>query len=336
MKRTIIIIILLVLLVSLVGCMKNDLEDFKAAVKKTDNIPKGKLTTSSKLEMDFDTKGLSDKDLRGINYFKMIKSNSDITFDNELDMIISQNYFNLGGLGFDTAIYKDKERLFIKIPILEKYMILNDMLSERKDNEKEEGHGYVLISKETKKTLEDKWLSILKEENIVSGRKNIISTPNGEVKARHYTIELTNEQIKDLVDGVTNLIAKDKVLQNNINNFINENTGEGDTIEKVSVENILEKFKEIINRGEIENFEYNAYIDKKGYIIKENMLVKIKFNKATSNRLKSISYEFEDQRWEINEEQKFRFPELTKANVIDIDNINKGALYILEDIFSKK
>lgn len=330
MKRIFIVIISIILIVSLVGCKKNDLENFKQAVNKTSKIQKGQMSVQSITELDIDSKDLTKEEIKNLNYIRKVEVDLNIMFDDVLNKIITRTYFNLGGLGFDSVFYDDGEKKYLKLPILGKYMLLN---SENMNNEytnKNVGDKEEFITEDTKNFIKNKWLSILKEDDVFSGEESILTTPDGEVKVTHYTINMTNEQIKALLNEMIDAISKDKKLKASVKKYIRENEVQ---IEEFSMKQFFDKFKENINKSTISNFTYDAYIDIDGYIIDENIQIEIKFDNSAYKNFKGMMYSLNIKRWDIEKEQEFDFPNLNKENLLEMQDMEQGVPFMLENMF---
>ncbi len=330
------ILLITLLIISLSGCNKNDLEDFKAAVAKTQEINRGQISVNNITEMDFDTKGLTPEEIKYQNYFKKVETNFNETFNKEENKMISRNYFNFGGLGFDMVIYMDGEEMYIKMPMIGKYLMIDEGIFQASNKEIDKNDElYVkdwFISENTQKEITDTWLSVLEEENVFSGEDSVMSTPDGEVKVTHYTIKLTGEETKILLGKTIDILSKDPNLEENVNKIIQEKTKE---TEKISLEEKFKEVKELIEASNIKAVNYNAYIDIDGYIVKEDLEASMSFIPNETNKLKDLKYSMEINRWSINKKQDFEFPTIDRENIIDFQKMNQEMPSIFEDILGK-
>lgn len=330
LKRILLILLSVILIVSLIGCKKNDFEDYIKSVNKTNEIRKGQQSMNFKINMDFNTKGLSNEEIKNMNYFKSFESQFNLTYDDDLKKTIGRNYFNFGGLGFDVTFYYDGEKSFIKMPIIGKYLVLDEKFMDNYSPDMNTDKEF--ISEETIEEMKKKWLSIVKREDVFAGKDSAMTTPNGEVKVTEYTIKLTGEQFKNLMIDSTDILLKDEVLRETIEEYI-EKSGEKDI--DLDIDEVLNDFREGMKESEIENLSYVAYIDIDGYIVKEEIRYNMKFTGNNFDKVNGFEYYLETNRWDIEKEQQFEFPELTKENTLDPDEIEQGVPFMFEDILEK-
>ena len=333
MKKILLIVLSLVLIISLVACKKNDFEAYMKAVNKTVEIKRGQQSINYKMNIDFDTEGLTEEEIKDLNYFKNFESQFNLTYDDELKKSIARNYFNFGGLGFDSVFYFDGEKSFIKMPIIGKYLILDEELledymedTESTNNEKE------YISKEAIEEVEQKWLDMINREDVFAGKDSIMSTPDGEVKVTEYTIKLTGEEFKNVINESADILLNDEILRETIQEYIEKSVD--DEID-FDLDEVIEDFKKGMEYSEIKDISYIAYIDIDGYIVKENIEFEMGFKNSEEHRMNSFKYFLETNRWGIEKEQEFNFPELTEDNTLDPDEADQGIPFMFENIFEK-
>ncbi|WP_432407616.1 hypothetical protein [Wukongibacter sp. M2B1] len=330
MKRVLLFLLSVVFLISLAACKNDDFDAYIKAVNKTNEIKRGQQSKDLKINMDFDMEGLSDEEIKKLSYFKSLNSKFNITFDNDLNKSIGRNYFNFGGLGFDMTFYRNGEESFIKMPILGKYLLLDESLIDTylKDEEidKEEKK---CISEKTIKELGEKWIDTIKRDDVFAGKDSVMSTPEGEVKVTEYTIKLTDEQFKKLLTESGDILLKDEKLKETIDEYVRRiREGESD----FNFNDAISNFKEGIEESEFENLSYIAFIDIDGYIVKEIIEFSIRFRGQKYEGMNGFEYYLETNSWDIEKDQKFEFPELTKENTMDIDEIDKGIPFIFENL----
>ncbi|RKD31200.1 hypothetical protein [Thermohalobacter berrensis] len=325
MKRLLVPFILIILLVSAFGCSENTLKTYKDAVKKTDEIKRGKLYSEMKITNDFNLEGLTPEQIKKINYFKEIEGSTEMTFDWEKGKLITRNYFNFGGMGFDSTFYKNGEEMFIKMPMMGKYLKINDLKEVENNAENNtEKNSDVPLSEESRQKIKKQWIKVLNEKDVLKGEDTVLSTPDGEVKVKHLTIKLNQNQIKNILNKWIDILSKDEKLKE----FIDKNIeAEKDlfTIAKESIEN-----------SKIKEFTNNVYIDIDGYIIEEDVMIKIKFNNPKKGNVKEQEIDFQIRRWGIEKEQEFDFPKLTDENTLEEENIEQGVPFIFEDFIKKE
>lgn len=334
MKRIMAVVISLILLFSITGCSTDAFKAYREAREKTSGITQGHLIQEIIIENKYNTEGLSDEDIKELSYFNQIQSKMDIVFkeDKENTKIISRNYFNLGGLGFDSAFYKDKERMYIKTPILGKYVVLDEFLENGekidifgdRDNEGNQFEEQI-ISK-----IGEIWVGVLKEKDVVSGKKTLLSTEDGEVKATEFSIDPSEEQIKELMKEVATLLSANEEFKQMIALVYGNNKEE-----KIETESIFQDFINKIDDINVSGFKYTGYIDIDGYITQEEISLIISNEKAKSKEIKESNISIKIKNLSIEREQAFDFPDLNENNTLDIEYLKGGMPFMLEGFFNK-
>jgi len=330
-KKLMIAILALVLAAALIGCSFDNLEGYKKAVEKTDQIKKGRTEGEFSLVMDFNTTGMTEEQIKELNYFKNIKGSFNVAFDDELEKGIFRYYLSLGGLGFDLDLFVNGEEIFMKLPVIGKYMRLNEMKKNMADKQAE-GESEV-ISGETQDAINEKWLGLLKREDIFKGKDTVLTTPDGEVKTTEYTIRLNDEQIKSLAEYSMDLLSKDKKLEENYEKYIRKNV---EFLKDTPLEKLLSDMKENIKKYTVESFGYTAYVDIDGYIVNETVGITLEVDNAEPASVTRLSYELDIKNWDINKEQEFDFPALTDENTVDTENMEQNMPFKIEVLFNKK
>lgn len=334
MKRKIsfIMALLLILILIVTACNTNNLLEYKKAAEKTEQITKGQTTGEFSLITEFNQDGLTAEEIRELNYIKDMNGSFSVVFDDEEEKSIIRNYLNFGGLGYDFEVYNNKEEMYIKLPVIGKYLRIDEeMLLE---GEKYYDAENQIISEETKREFTKRWLSLMSEEDIFKGKNIILTTPDGEVKTTEYTINLGDEQIKILLKDSAKILLKDKNLKSFFEKNISVNIGKtGGELEKKTFD---ETINNIIRSGEkftVDNFSYTAYVDIDGYIVNEVIEISLKTKSVDEGGIEGFSYSLNIKNWDINKKQNFDFPVLTDENIIKPEDINENMPAAMEDFF---
>jgi len=329
MKKIMIFIITIIMMLTLVSCNTNNLEEYKNAAKKTDEIKKGQTSAEFSLKINFNTEDLTEEEVKSLNYITDMKGNFYVTYDEDEKKSIYKNYLNLGGLGFDFDIYANGDDVLIKLPIVGKYVDLEQIKnSNYVDYVEYEELEKDIISKNTKEELMKTWLELMNEEDVFKGKDIILTTPDGEVKTTEYTIKLTNEQIKGLINKCIEIVSKDNNIKQSYEKYIKEHS------EYLGFEEMITDIKDNIYDYSVEEFSYTALVDIDSYIVSEN----IKFSLQALNPKfvsEKIDYNLDLKNWNINKKQEFNFPVLTKENTYNMDDIEKNMPNIMEDFLKK-
>ena len=331
MKRFMITIFALLLAVSLAGCSFDSLGDYKKAAEKTEQIKKGQMSGEFTLVTDFNTDGMTEDEIKEMNYFKNMKGSFSAVYDDDAGKGIFRNYLNFGGLGFDFDLFMNEKEVFMKLPVLGKYMRLDEMQAPMI---KEQGTGEPeLISRETQDELNAKWLGLLTKEDVFKGKDIVLTTPDGEVKTKEYTIKLNDEQIKSLAADSLDIVSKDEKLKENYEKYIKKNV---EPLKDTSFEKLVLDIEENIKDYIVESFNYTAYVDIDGYIVNEVVEFAMKVEGAGAASMKGFNYKLELKNWDINKEQEFDFPVLTEENTVNMDQMDQNMPFMMEDLFNNK
>ncbi|HYE82412.1 MAG TPA: hypothetical protein VEG39_09625 [Clostridia bacterium] len=338
MKKIIIAVIALLLAVSLAGCIPDSLGEYKKAVEKTEQIKKGRTTGEYAVVMDFNTEGMTEEQIRELNYFRNVEGSFDAVSDDEAGKGILRNYLSLGGLGFDFDLFINGDEVFMKLPVIGKYLRIDELQASMK--KEQDGQDMELISGESQEEIGAKWLGLLKKEDIFKGRDIVLTTPDGEVKTTEYTIKLKDEQIKSLAADVADILLKDEKLRENFEKYAKK---DGVPLKDKDIEEILAGFKEDIKNYTVENFSYIAYVDIDGYIVNKMIELSLKIEnvelKVSDEKrgiLTGVSYKLDIKNWDINKEQKFEFPVLTEDNTLEMNQMDENMPFMIEDLMDNK
>ncbi len=330
LKKVLILILTVLLAVSLAGCSLDSLEDYRKAAEKTDQIEKGKMSGNFMINMDFDTSGMTDEQIRKLNYFRKVEGSFNASYDDGADKGIFRNYLNFGGLGFDFDVFINGEEIFLRLPILGKYMRLDEIQESMKIKDQADEEPRI-ISREAEDEISAKWLGVLNKEDVFKGKDIVLTTPDGEVKTKEYSIKLDSRQIKELAEQFLEILSKDETLKENYEKYIIEN---GKQPKDISPEKFVSDIKEGIKKCKVEDFNYTAHVDIDGYIVNEAIKLSVKIEDPDPGSMTGFDYSLELKNWDINRKQEFEFPELTKENTVDIDQIDRNMPFVMDDFFT--
>lgn len=318
---------LLVTVLAVTGCGTNSLADYKKALDKTDQITKGQCSGEFSVIMDFNTDGMTQEEINELNYYKNMSGSFKKTFDNSKNQEICRNYINMGGLGFDIDIYENGGEKFVKLPIIGKYMQMDEMLKEIKESPEEQTN---FLSDDTLEALGKAWVGMLKEEDIFKGKDIVLTTPDGEVKTTVYTITLNDVQIKAFAEKAISILSEDETLRSNIDELLAK---KADRAEPLDFDELVDKIKEHMKKDAIESFQYTAYVDIDGYIVNEVIEVEITKETKNSGEPEEISFHLEMKNYDINKDQKIEFPVLTEENTLKTDELGQRMPSLFKNMF---
>lgn len=331
MKRMLaLMMVVLLIVLTAAGCGNNGLADYKKAVDKTDQITKGQKSGEFSMNMDFNTVGMTQEDINELNYYKNMSGSFLAAFDHSKNLKIYRNYLNLGGLGFDFDLYKNGAEMFVKLPIVGKYMRMDDLMKEAAQSKEEQSK---MISDDTFEAMSAEWVGMLKKEDVFKGKDIVLTTPDGEVKTTVYTITLNDSQVKALAENSINILSKDESFRNNFEEWMKNRA---EQTKAVDYDEFVAEMKEHILRDTIESFRYTAYVDIDGYIVNETIEVNIQREASEQGEPKTIVFNMEMKHWDINKDQKFEFPVLTNENTMRTDQLDETMPNLFKNLFQTK
>lgn len=332
MKRITAVILMVLLALSLVACNTDSLLEYKKAAEKTEQIKKGHTAGEFSMAMDLNTEGMTDEELKELSYYKDMKGSFDAIYDEDIQKVIFRNYLNLGGLGLDYDMFMNGDEMFMKLPVVGKYIKLNEINSNFISEQHEDLKTENIISKETIDGITKNWINLIKKEDVFKGKNIVLTTPDGEVKTTEYTIKLNDEQIKKLVLDSMDIVSKDEKLKV----FYDGITKNIEPIADTTFEEQLSNIKESIDDYTVESFSYMAYVDIDGYIVNEMIELSLSVDNKDNGRLTGLNYKLGIKNWDINKDQSFEFPELTDDNTLKLDELDENNLNMIEDMFKNK
>lgn len=328
MKRLLFAALALMLVISLSACNTSNLEEYKQASEKTDQITRGKVSGEFATKIELNTENMTAEEIKELNYYKDMKGSFNVSYDDEAGKSIFRNYLNMGGLGFDFEVFINGEEMFMKLPVVGKYMKLDEVEANVNVEENEE-----IISEETIDFITQKWISLMNDDDVFKGKDIVLTTPDGEVKTTEYVIKLNDQQIKTLVKESTDILSRDEKLKSFYRKYI-EKSSEKSNVK--SFESILAELKTGIDNYNIESFMYTAYVDIDGYIVNETFEISAAVIDPEEKNLKAISYKLNLNNFDINKEQNFDFPVLSNDNTLSVDEMDESMPDMMKDLFNKE
>lgn len=340
MKKIFVLTLNIITLIAilLTGCNTDSLLEYKKAAEKTDGITRGQTSAEFTTTTELNTAGMTEEEIKELNYYKDLKGSFSTVFDSELKKEIYKIYFNTGGIGFDFDLYINGNEVFVKLPVVGKYLNLKDVDLESTMNVNEEK---IIISDESVNAIGAKWIGLLKKDDVFKGKDIVLTTPDGEVKTTEYTINLNDEQIKTLFVDVIDIVYQDENLKSFYEEYIEakikENADKIDDaeIKNISYEEMLNSMKENIDFYHVEKFNYTAHVDIDGYIVNEKIELSVKVDDAEQKSLSGLNFKLDINNWDINKQQEFNYPTLTDENTLKIED-EESMPNIMQDIFNKE
>jgi hypothetical protein len=296
----------LIIMTLTAGCSTNALLDYNNAVRKTEDITRGKMSLSIKIDNDFSTEGLSEEAIANLKNFERIEMSLLSSFDNNQRRSINDIYLNLGGMGIDSMVYSNDADAYIRLPMVNEYIRINldelDMTSSLDMTGTES-----LVKRITKE-----WTELLETENVVKGEKSIMATEDGEVKVTKFTVSPTEDQLRLLLKKMIAILRSEKEALETFVQFANTDGGlDFDALVR-GVEQEIEDMEKI-------TFNSVAYIDIDGYIVKESIEIYFENYDPKPGQVSKRTVVFSQENWDNEMEQNIVIPDISSDNLMDMD-----------------
>jgi len=317
-----IVLLIIIVLITLTACATDDLGNYKKAVEKTGEIDKGRMNLSIRTTLNFNEEGLTDKQIRDLSYFDGMEFALDVQYDNasEKEKVIAKSYYNFGGFGLDMNFYFNEDDAYMKMPIIDKYMSLNQFESKGYEN-KLDCETYDKLFQ----PLINKWNELLQQENVFKGKKTYVLTSEGQIKTTTYTIEASEEQLKALGDEFIRVVKEEKIIDALIQEGMNNNNFSG--TEEIDSEEVIRHMQAYIEQMVLDSFKGVAYVDFDGRLIKEVYEVSINWKEAKKGEPISVNVVYENTYNHLGEEQIFEFPTIKADEWIDFENLEQESFF---------
>ena len=301
--------LLICLLLMVTGCQAGtDLETYQTAVEKTENAVQGKSESRMIIENEFNSEGINEQTRKSLAAFERMEWDTYLRFDES--RVQNDFYMNFGGIGFDASYYKDGELEFMKLPLVNKYMKLEA-------SQMETAWDPELL--EIFDPVGEEWLRMLTEENVFQGKRHVLTTEDGDVKVTRFTIELTESQIRQLVEVAANSMEEneDEILQSGI--LGQENHEEG--------RELLMMFIKQVRSAQFDEFIYTADIDIDGYLIQDDFHGSIYYGDKQEMK---TSVDVKSLYWGFHERPDFSIPSPGESEWVDETDPDMDASFLME------
>jgi len=293
------IVFIIILGIIITGCSDKSYEEYEEAVIKTESLNSGKIKIEGNYLISFNEEEFSAEDYKKAEIYSNYKFVGTSIFDKEAEKNNFYGNIEFAKLGFDLEYFKDKNKEYIKIPFLGKYIDLSN-LDEFKEMELENSKFDFNINNfemdaELVNKISKLWTEKISDENVFKGKKFLMNTPEGDVKVIKYTISFSDEILKKLI--YKTVLLYDASIETSF-------------LEKIA----------------IESFIYDAYVDIDGYIIEENFNISYRFTDILE--INNFKMDFKLINYDLNEKQEFENINLDESKLLkakDLENIiNNG------------
>lgn len=319
MKKILIILMMIILSVSLVACSGNALESYQVAMEKTDGMVKGAESMEFKVNAKYNVEGLERDVQEKIQSFEDVNFSLKGSFNKELKKSMQMGYLNYGDFGYDFNIYKIGNETYLEPFFLNL-----------------EGHRFVKLSgeefdvsdSEANMELFDKigakWNEIINEENVMKGENVLVTTDDGEVKSREFTITLNDSQLKEFLTYIVELFEENEdYLQ--IMDQVSYTSSEVELTEEEKTKlykDLFSELKSFLNNSENLSLSYKAYIDIDNYVVQEDIKFSMENDLPKTGELISLEFEMNHKYWNIEKDQELNFQAPSREDSINLEDLN--------------
>lgn len=291
-KKYLKIITVSLVLVLILGCSDQSYEEYEKAVEKTENLQRGKYSLDIEYQMSFNEDLLSVEEFKKVSNFSSIKFSGDNIFDHSNDEMNFYGNLEGGNLGLDLEYYKNGENRYLKIPLLGKYIDLDDFNTEKFSQKMSfdiDENMDINVNEEAFEKIGKLWSDAIQEENVFKGKKSLLETPDGDVKVTEYSIDFSDELLKSLVTETMMIL---------------EVSDEGFSMDQIT----------------IDTFRYTAFVDIDGFIIQENF--RMAYLLENIPEVESSEFQYKILYYDLNKEQNIVMPEIDESMLLDLNQMN--------------
>lgn len=307
------LVMMVVILVLLSGCQSGtDLDAYRAAVEKTDAATSGKSEFRLMINNEFQLEESTPELQKAMAYFERMVFSNAVRFDET--RIQSDFYLNFGGIGFDASYYRVGELEFMKLPLVGKYMKLDQVDQE------------MMIDSELLEIFDpvgEEWLRMLREENIFRGKRHVLSTADGDVKVTRFSIELTDEQNQQLLALIADVIEKneEEILASDFFGVSKPENGH----------RLITNIAQSVRSAQFEDLVYTSDIDIDGYVMQSEFEATMRVgdgeDMSTRVRVQTLN-------WGFDQEVEFSIPTPEADEWADDEDFGTNAFFSI-DILGK-
>lgn len=297
------LLLILALIMTMTGCSGAAYDKLMKAEAKTDAATTGVTTTRITLENDFDTTNLTAEELKMVNYMKKVTYEGTARFDRERGQMASDLYLSMGGIGFDAEVYSFDGETYIKLPVMKKYMNVEDLMTFEGASV---GAQQEVLSKAALEKLGDIWSAVATPDNVKKTGSALLRTDYGDLKTTRYTIEVDPAVVQTALIDSVKVISEDLAERNTQADF-SAVAGEMTALEMDEVSMISE-------------------VSSSGYVVRDDVLIRYhQPGLATSIRIEII-------RDKLDEAIALSLPEITASDLYTSEALDREMPGALDDL----
>lgn len=312
-----------ILATGLTACSQEPFTALQQANDKMDQVKSGHTTMKLQLDNVFDTSTASEEALKMINYMKSVTIESQLVFDEDKKQFINQVYANIGGLGMDVAVYKNQDQLYLKYPVMKKYMDLKQMGQQSKQTDAVMNFK---LTQETIDGLKALWEGLATKDTVMKGEPAVVTIKDKQVKATMYQIDIKGDQLKSVMQESLKLIYADPNVKATI-----EQAQKTAKTKQQAYTLLPEDMDRMFATMTIDTVVLKDYIDADGYILQKNVEVAYSNSNAKVQPSKT-HFMMQMTHSELNQPVTLDMPEITPDKVYTEEELNKDLPAVFKSI----
>lgn len=303
MKKIAMGLFLLVMFMA-IGCQESGYDYYMKAENKTDDLISGKEKIVVEVQNDF-SNFRGDRDYPELTNFETI--NIEIEGSYQKEDVAMDFYFRTKKTGMDWGFYKKEELAYLKLPIIEKYLDLGELMFSKEEMNLKSGENGVSkwqmdwMSQEKIgkifSAVRESYIQLIKTKDVSKLEDIKLETPEGLVKVKTFEVFLDETSLMVLKEEIY------KAIKNNIE------------VEKEMLPSVERFFQNLT----LQDFRLKAYIDHDDIIIKEEMNFDIISEHKGKKAMSKVSFCVE--KWDSNQKVMVFFPEVKESDRIDKEDL---------------
>lgn len=304
-RRSMLLSVLLFALLLLSACGTDPNQAMFQAEKKTFSVGTGKMDLLLKMKGKIKVREANGE--KEVDW-PIPEAEAKIQYDAGKGLSLTQYRLMFDEIGMEGKIYQNRGLIYLVSPLFPKILVLNGAESIRTPSVSPPAPP---ISEGSIAKLKERWLSLLQEEEAARLGDLLLDTPDGKVKAKKYQIYLTSGNLRSFLADSLAIVRRDETFRKQMEEYVKEYRAEGAPL---SADQAFDKMNELLQNLEIGPLSYYAYIDRDGYVIKENLEVAID----------QMTLSFDLSRWDLGKSVEINMPEVTEENSQSLESFLRG------------
>lgn len=310
--------ILMTAVLLITGCQTKGLVNYQEAVRTTNSITSGQVSTEVELKTVFNKAGLTIEEEKELSPFENIYARVITKYEESEEPKLEMNiYYIIGAFGIDMSLFFTDDDFIMQIPMINMYLKLDEEDMKDYNDVEVQNEAIEAIFELDFERIMTSWLEVFSEENVIVGKDTYVVTDEGKIKTTTYDFHLTQEQIDRLMELLLEQYDLDE-----LNQFIRiyaEQSGSelsDEELESIDINKWLEKIDLISIQGK-------AYVDFDNRLIKQEFSLVGEGTDKSPGTLEEFEINVMMTYNNLGEDQVFDFPVLNDENTVDLDGLNE-------------